>query len=59
MFLLEAFDQITDFYDLFRIKSYCRFIKNDDFRISKDCLCKSYSLSVTFGQIFDQAISHI
>ena len=59
MFLFKTLDQIADLYDLLRVKSYCRLIQDDNFRISEDCLCKSNSLSVTFGQVFDQAVTHI
>ena len=59
MFFLKTLDQITDLYDLFRIQTYRRLIQNNHFRITKNCLCKSNSLSVTFGQILDQTVFHI
>ena len=34
MFLFQAFDQVTDLDDLLRVKSYCRLIQDDHFRIS-------------------------
>ena len=34
MFLFKALDQIADLYDLLRVKSYCRLIQDDNFRIS-------------------------
>ena len=59
MFFLKTLDQITDLYDLFRIQTYRRLIQNNHFRITKNCLRKSDSLSVTFGQVFDQTVFHV
>ena len=38
----------TDFYNLFRVKSYCRLIQNDNLRVAHDCFRQSNSLSVAF-----------
>ena len=59
MLLFQIFDQSSDFYDLFRVKSDCRFIQDNNFRISHDCFCQPHSLAVTFGQVLDQSVSHI
>ena len=59
MVFAETSDQFTNLYHLFRIQSYHRFIKNQNFRISKNCLCQSYSLPVPFGKISNQTFSHI
>ena len=48
MFFAEFPDQFTDLNDLFWIKSYGWFIKDDDFRIAEDRLGKSYPLFVSF-----------
>ena len=56
MFFSEFFDQITDLQDLFWIQTNRRLIQDQDFRWSEQCLCKSYSLTVTFGKIFDQTV---
>ena len=47
MFFAEFPDQFTDLNDLFWIKSYGWFIKDDDFRIAEDRLGKSYPLFVS------------
>ena len=59
MLFFQIFDQGSDLYDLFRVKSYCWFIQNNNFRITHDRFCQSHSLTVTFGKIFDQPVSHI
>ena len=59
MFLLKTFNQITDLYDLLRVQTYGRLIQNDNFRITKDCLCQTNPLPVTFGQVLDQTIFHV
>ena len=59
VFLFQAFDQIADFVDLFWVKTDSRLIQNDDFRVAKHCLGDSYTLSVTFGKILDQAVFHV
>ena len=51
MFFAEFPDQFTDLNDLFWIKSYGWFIKDDDFRIAEDRLGKSYPLFVSFHQM--------
>ena len=51
--------QCADLYDLLRIQSDGRLIKNNDIRISNQSLCKSDSLLISFGKIFDQPILHI
>ena len=56
MFLRKLTDQFTDLYDLFWIKSDTWFIKNNDLRESKHCLCQSDSLAVSFRQILDQTV---
>ena len=58
MFLAQTFDQLSDLYDLHRIKSDCRLIQNNDLRITQNCLCQPYSLFITFGKILDQSILH-
>ena len=59
MFFLQALDQVTDLNDLLRVKSYCRLIQDNDFRIAQDCLCQTNSLAITFGKIFDQTVFHV
>ena len=58
MFFAEFLDQFTDLDDLFWVESYGWLIQNDDLGISEDCLGKSYSLFVSFGEVFDQAVGH-
>ena len=48
MIFAKFFDEVTDLYDLFWIKSDRRFIQNNDLRIPQHCLCKSDSLPVAF-----------
>ena len=59
MFFLQIFNQCSYFYDLLRIKTYCRFIQNNHLWISHNSLCQPHSLAVTLGQVFDQTISHV
>ena len=59
MLFCQLADQFTDFNDLLRIQSDRRFIQNDDLRESKDCLRKSDSLLITFGQVLDQPVLYI
>lgn len=56
VFLFQAFDQITDLVDLFRIKADGWLIQNDNFRVAEHSLGDTYTLSVTFGKVFDQTV---
>ena len=58
MIFAKFFDEVTDLYDLFWIKSDTWFIKNNDLWESKHCLCQSDSLTVSFRQIPDQTVFH-
>ena len=59
VFLFQAFDQITDLVDLFRIKADGWLIQNDNFRVAEHSLGDTYTLSVTFGKVFDQTVFHV
>ena len=55
----ELPDEFSDLYNLLWIQSDGRFIQDNRFRKSQDCLCQSYSLAVSFGQIFNQPLPDI
>ena len=59
VFLAEFLDQLADLYDLLRIKTYRRLIENQSLRIADQSLCKSDSLLISLGQIFNQPVRHI
>ena len=59
MFFSQLFDQFPDLNDLLRIESDRRLIQYNDFGIANDCLRKSDSLPVTFGEVSDQPVLHV
>ena len=59
MLFFQAFNQISDLYDLFRVKAHCWLVQYDNLRITEDCLGKPHPLTITFGKIFDQTVFHI
>ena len=52
-------DQRADLNDLLRVQADRRLIQDDELGFSEDCLRQSDTLSVSFGEVPDQALAHI
>ena len=59
MIFSKLFNKLTNLYYLLWIKSNCRLIEYNDFRVAKKCLGEAHSLSVALGKVLYETVFYL